>query len=89
MGKPVAFTKNEEALVNKPVSVSDLHYAIEWLLMNDAHEEDDDEGWACIRVVRFLYAEIARREDRAVIRAAAKKLGVPERVIRRHRNAHR
>ena len=57
------------------VTADDLAFAADWL---DSYEAapDDDNGAKAARVVDWLYAEIARRENEATVRKVAKHHGV-------------
>lgn len=58
------------------VSVDDLLLAAEWCESYETAPEDEANKEALLRVARWLEAEAAKRQEDAVVRAAAQRYGV-------------
>lgn len=63
------------AAKRQPVTTDDLYFAIDWL---EAYEggEDDSNVQAVQRLVAMLEGMIDKRQDKAIVRAVAKRAGV-------------
>lgn len=62
---------------------ADMLLAAEWLDHYEDDSAENNEADACQRVAAFLRAEVERRQKTALVRATARKHGVPVSVARK------
>lgn len=62
---------------------ADMLLAAEWLDHYEDDSEENNEAEACRRVAAFLRAEVERKQKDALVRATARKHGVPASVARK------
>lgn len=62
------------------MTIQDLETAILWLESNEGESGESD---SCQAAAEFLKKEVVRRQERDMIKAAAKEHGISPRIIRK------